>query len=1283
MTNSDKGQVRRHLERYVHNEVSGDAEWLKAPEIPSEQEIGWITNGKFEVPKIQVKPNKLEGPFEDKDEYLETHAELMRNDSLCSLRFAVDEFRQHPDMVERDSEVNTRIYENVYTIGLTVAREGLALKIDFSTRRTEKLIRWPQSKRLKTGSIVALSPANDNFQSKCIVAVVASRLLSNLEVQYPSKPSIQIYLGDQNDIEIDPQQEYIMIEAIGGYWEACRHTYQALKKLHTESFPLSEHIISLQQTISSPQYRLEHPVMNLHSAAKEDGHLVREKNVLNEWPAFLYQENSNDVLNGEGTGKLPLAVSDLDSSQVKALRQILTQQLAVVQGPPGTGKTYVSVVAIKVLLDNMKPGSPPIIVTAQTNHALDQLLRHISNFEPSFIRLGGQTTDFDIIKPRTLFEVKQKINDHKLKNNSTLKNANAQRRNYERAIREILSPIISDQPLSPEVCYQYGVITGKQRDSILEVESAFVGDDIDDATPMEIWCDGKIMVARKRQGFFGFGQYEEFEEFEKLNEEDLEAFDSDDEKFETLRGMSLPFFTGYIGKQTTSVSESEVEELLKKHEDLKDIAPAYRGSVYDYFQKIVTERITTAIREYGFKTKELAKELKVGRWQVDHEILRDSRVIGLTTTGLSKYRGLVTSLKPKIVLIEEAAETLEPYVAVACFESLEHLILVGDHQQLRGHCNNSDLEGVPFHFDMSMFERLVKNGIPFTQLRTQRRMRPEIRQLINPIYPDLEDHLSVLDRKDVPGMGDVNVHFFHHKWHEANDDALSKKNELEARMIAEFFAHLVYNGFEPKQITVLTFYNGQVKYLRRIFNQQTLLQCQRLRIHTVDSYQGEENDIVILSLVRNNYYGAVGFLNNINRACVSLSRARQGFYLFGNAGILHQCSEKWKEILTILMERKSIQAYLPLKCSRHSNVFQAQIHTDFDNLNGGCDQRCDQIRPCGHACQLACHPFECEASRCEEECSSIMPCGHNCTRGCGVKPCHCEPCMGYGSRNVKPTRTTIPKADPEAIVNGKAKWDDFASGGHHDADLQAFEDMEKARDERTKSVEPATLKAELPTIDELDEHKEEGSAPKPTALKMQLLSLDEIYPHQENISGSASIAQNSLAALKSEENKPLVAREENISKSASVEQNGLVALKLQENKPLFTLNSEKDEPLVAITSEKKEPLAGIKQEKNDPFANLNPAKAKPVTPSKATTFNNWAAPTPAVDNATDFPPLVDLSGSPARALPPHRAHLSRPAPAVTAPALPASAPATPPQGSKGKKTVWKAKFTSGQGERPS
>lgn len=112
-------------------------------------------------------------------------------------------------------------------------------------------------------------------------------------------------------------------------------------------------------------------------------------NILDEWPAGLS--------------------SDLDTSQMDALKRILAKRLAIVQGPPGTGKTHVSVIALRLLVENLGAEDPPIIISAHTNHALDQLLRHIAKFEPEFVRLGAWTKDMEVIKPRTLFEIKDAV----------------------------------------------------------------------------------------------------------------------------------------------------------------------------------------------------------------------------------------------------------------------------------------------------------------------------------------------------------------------------------------------------------------------------------------------------------------------------------------------------------------------------------------------------------------------------------------------------------------------------------------------------------------------------------------------------------------------------------------------------------------------------------------------------------------------------------------------------------------------------------------------------------
>lgn len=82
-----------------------------------------------------------------------------------------------------------------------------------------------------TGNIVALSPASDSFQKKCIVATVAARPLDGLKA---SPPEIDIFFARHEDFEFNYQQEWVMVEARVGYFEASRHTLSALQKMSGE-----------------------------------------------------------------------------------------------------------------------------------------------------------------------------------------------------------------------------------------------------------------------------------------------------------------------------------------------------------------------------------------------------------------------------------------------------------------------------------------------------------------------------------------------------------------------------------------------------------------------------------------------------------------------------------------------------------------------------------------------------------------------------------------------------------------------------------------------------------------------------------------------------------------------------------------------------------------------------------------------------------------------------------------------------------------------------------------
>jgi helicase required for RNAi-mediated heterochromatin assembly 1 len=206
--------------------------------------------------------------------------------------------------------------------------------------------------------------------------------------------------------------------------------------------------------------------------------------------------------------------------------------------------------------------------------------------------------------------------------------------------------------------------------------------------------------------------------------------------------------------------------------------------------------------------------------------------------------------------------------------------------------------------------------------------------LLEPIYGKaLKDHPNVQDIKNRPpveGMGGTNSFFFTHEWLESRDANMSAQNEREADMVVGFFDYLVLNGVDPSKITVLTFYNGQRKVIGNRLRRHVNLQAHScFNVVTVDSYQGEENEIVLLSLARSNIGNNIGFLSVDNRVCVALSRAKRGFYIFGNAEMLAKESSTWAEVVEIMYgkgknktkvgQKHRVGYRFPLECDNHGH----------------------------------------------------------------------------------------------------------------------------------------------------------------------------------------------------------------------------------------------------------------------------------------------------------------------------------------------------------------------------
>ena len=305
----------------------------------------------------------------------------------------------------------------------------------------------------------------------------------------------------------------------------------------------------------------------------------------------------------------------------------------------------------------------------------------------------------------------------------------------------------------------------------------------------------------------------------------------------------------------------------------------------------------------------------------------------------------------------------------------------GDHQQLRPTTTVFRL-AKDYFLDVSFFERLIRNGMKPCVLALQHRMRPEVARLIVPaIYPSLENHPSVLEYPDILGI-ESNVFFLSHTEMEVADgEGKSHLNPYEADVALALARHLIMQGYSPGQITILTTYSGQLLHMRKLRKQQSSLLP--VRISVVDNFQGEENDIIILSLVRSNPDESIGFLRIENRICVALSRAKKGFYMIGNMDNLQGKSKLWDKISRILTDHNQLGSHLSLHCDVHRVSTPVRHVTEFPP-EGGCKEKCLVKMLCGHVCPMLCHARDRDHDefKCMEKCTRRCPEGHSCVKRC-------------------------------------------------------------------------------------------------------------------------------------------------------------------------------------------------------------------------------------------------------------------------------------------------------------
>lgn len=258
-----------------------------------------------------------------------------------------------------------------------------------------------------------------------------------------------------------------------------------------------------------------------------------------------------------------------------------------------------------------------------------------------------------------------------------------------------------------------------------------------------------------------------------------------------------------------------------------------------------------------------------------------------------------------VVIIDEAAQAVEPATLVPLANGCKQVFLVGDPVQLPATVISPVAN--KFGYGMSLFQRFQKAGYPVLMLKEQYRMHPEIRS-----FPSREFYNEELqDGPDVKIQTQRAWHEFRcfgpfcffdiHEGEESQPSGSgSRVNIDEVEFIVSMYLKLVTRYPELKsssRLAIISPYNYQVKLLKDRFKQIFKEEAKEVvDIITVDGCQGREKDVVIFSCVRASKSKSIGFLSDFRRMNVAITRARSSVLVVGSASTLKN-DEHWGNLV--------------------------------------------------------------------------------------------------------------------------------------------------------------------------------------------------------------------------------------------------------------------------------------------------------------------------------------------------------------------------------------------------
>ena len=296
------------------------------------------------------------------------------------------------------------------------------------------------------------------------------------------------------------------------------------------------------------------------------------------------------------------------------------------------------------------------------------------------------------------------------------------------------------------------------------------------------------------------------------------------------------------------------------------------------------------------RLKERATELEV---RINAQLFGEARVIACTLVGSANR--LLEGQKFGTLFIDEAAQALE----AACWipiRRVSRVVLAGDHCQLPPTIKS--FAALKAGLGKTLMERIVENHPEtVTLLKIQYRMNEEIMRFSSDWFygnqvesaPEVK-YRSILDL-DIP-MTWVDTSEFTvdglQFTEEFVGESFGRINKAEAELtllaLEQYFKKIGKERIleERLDVGVISPYRAQVQYLRRLFKKREFFKPYRhlISVNTVDGFQGQERDIILISLVRANDEGQIGFLRDLRRMNVAITRARMKLIILGDASTM-------------------------------------------------------------------------------------------------------------------------------------------------------------------------------------------------------------------------------------------------------------------------------------------------------------------------------------------------------------------------------------------------------------